>query len=127
MDYKEAYEATMESLYFQTRELTKVQRGEEINITILDGLNAIINDFINQVDKIQGERKKEWETRIKTLKEVYNHIGAQYLEELHWRKKCYKLENENFKMAERIIELEKVIQTPELMNEFVKNMPDVKK
>ena len=127
MDYKEAYEATMESLYFQTRELTKVQRGEEINITILDGLNAIINDFISQVDKIQGERKKEWETRIKTLKEVYNHIGAQYLEELHWRKKCFKLESENFKMAERIIELEKVIQTPELMNEFVKNMPDVKK
>ena len=127
MDYKEAYEATMESLYFQTRELTKVQRGEEINIIILDSLNAIINDFILQVDKIQGERKKEWETRIKTLKQVYNHIGAQYLEELHWRKKCFKLENENFKMSERIIELEKVIQTPELMNEFVKNMPDVKK
>jgi len=127
MDYKEAYEATMESLYFQTRELTKVQRGEEINIIILDGLNAIINDFISQVDKIQGERKKEWEMRIKTLKETYNHIGAQYLEELHWRKKCFKLESENFKMAERIIELEKVIQTPELMNEFVKNMPDVKK
>jgi len=127
MDYKEAYEATMESLYFQTRELTKVQRGEEINIIILDSLNAIINDFISQVDKIQGERKKEWEMRIKTLKETYNHIGAQYLEELHWRKKCFKLESENFKMAERIIELEKVIQTPELMNEFVKNMPDVKK
>lgn len=127
MDYKEAYEATMESLYFQTRELTKVQRGEEINIIILDSLNAIINDFISQVDKIQGERKKEWEMRIKTLKETYNHIGAQYLEELHWRKKCFKLENDNFKMAERIIELEKVIQTPELMNEFVKNMPDVKK
>lgn len=65
--------------------------------------------------------------RIKTLKETYNHIGAQYLEELHWRKKCFKLENDNFKMAERIIELEQVIQTPELMNEFVKNMPDVKK
>lgn len=127
MDYKEAYEATMESLYFQTRELTKVQRCEEINIIILDGLSAIINDFISQVDKIQGERKKEWEMRIKTLKETYNHIGAQYLEELHWRKKCFKLENDNFKMAERIIELEKVIQTPELMNEFVKNMPDVKK
>jgi len=126
-DYKEKYDKTLEQLFFTTREFSKVQRGEEINIIILDGLNAIINDFISQVDKIQGERKKEWEMRIKTLKETYNHIGAQYLEELHWRKKCFKLENENFKMAERIIELEKVIQTPELMNEFVKNMPDVKK
>ena len=118
MDYKEAYEATMESLYFQTRELTKVQRGEEINIIVLDSLNAIINDFILQVDKIQGERKKEWEMRIKTLKQVYNHIGAQYLEELHWRRKCYKLEQNILDMSRQIEELKTENEKIRGLNEF---------
>lgn len=118
MDYKEAYEATMESLYFQTRELSRAQRREEVNIIVLDSLNAIINDFILQVDKIQGERKKEWETRIKTLKQVYTHIGAQYLEELHWRKKCYKLEQNILEMSRQIEELKAENDKLKQLNEF---------
>ena len=118
MDYKEAYEATMESLYFQTRELSRAQRREEVNVIILDALNAIINDFILQVDKIQGERKKEWENRIKTLKQVYTHIGAQYLEELHWRKKCYKLEQNILEMSRQIEELTTENDKLKQLNEF---------
>lgn len=118
MDYKEAYEATMESLYFQTRVLSKMERSEEVNIIVLDSLNAIINDFTIQVDKIQGERKKEWETRIKTLKQVYTHIGAQYLEELHWRKKCYKLEQNILEMSRQVEELKAENDKLKQLNEF---------
>ena len=117
-DYKEKYDKTLEQLFFTTREFSKVQRGEEINIIILDSLNAIINDFISQVDKIQGERKKEWEMRIKTLKETYNHIGAQYLEELHWRRKCYKLEQNILDMSRQIEELKTENEKIRGLNEF---------
>lgn len=118
MDYKERYDKTLEQLFFTTRDLTRAQRGEEINIIVLDSLNAIINDFISQVDKIQGERKKEWEMRIKTLKQVYNHIGAQYLEELHWRKKCYKLEQNILDMSRQIEELKTENEKIRGLNEF---------
>jgi len=70
MDYQEAYEKTFDQLFFATRSLNAKERKEDEALIALDDLRAIINDFIVQVDKIQGERKKEWENRIETLKKV---------------------------------------------------------
>ena len=86
-DFKDKYTDTLEHLFFATRSLTERERQDETSLAVLDNLRAIINDFTIQVDKIQGERKKEWENRIKTLKGIFEQIGAVYLQELYWRKK----------------------------------------
>ncbi len=112
------YEETLEQLYFATRSLMAHERKEDDALIALDDLRAIINDFIVQVDKIQGERKKEWEMRVNTLKNVFNQVGSIYLNELYWRKKVYKLESDNLNLTSEIERLNKEIEVLKGINEF---------
>ena len=118
MDYQEAYEKTFDQLFFASRSLNAKERKEDEALIALDDLRAIINDFIVQVDKIQGERKKEWENRIETLKKVYYQVGSIYLNELLWRKKVYKLESDNLNLTSEIERLNKEIEVLKGINEF---------
>jgi hypothetical protein len=86
-DFKDKYHETLDQLLFATERLSVIERREEKTFIVLMQLSALIRDFTIQVDKIQGERKKEWENRIKTLKGIFEQIGAVYLQELYWRKK----------------------------------------
>lgn len=107
---EDKYAETLEQLYFATRSLMAKERKEDEAIKALDDLRAIINDFIIQVDKIQGERKKEWEMRVNTLKNVFNQVGSIYLNELYWRKKVYKLESDCLNLTSEIERLKKEIE-----------------
>ena len=117
-DYKQKYHETIESLYFVTRSLSAMERESEINLTILSQLQAIINDFIVQVDKIHGNKKIEWENRVKTLINIFNHIGGIYYSELMFRKKCYKLEKNILDLSRQIDELKAENEKLKQLNEF---------
>lgn len=112
------YKETLESLYFVTRQLSKMQRDEEATLAILDSLRSVICDFDTKVIGLHGKQKLEWLERIKTLKQVFEHIGAIYLQELYWRKKVIAEQKTNLELSNRIGELEKQIANLEKMNEL---------
>jgi hypothetical protein len=85
-EINEKYTETLEQLYFTTRNLQQHERKEESALAILDELRAIINDFTNKVDTLQGERKNNALKLINSLKKIFDYIGSIYLQELYWRK-----------------------------------------
>lgn len=117
-DFKDKYTDTLEHLFFATRSLTEREKQDETSLVVLDSLRAIISDFTIQVNKIQGERKKEWENRIKTLKGIFEQIGAIYLQELYWRKKLAAEQKTILEQAKLISDLQTRVEQLEKMNEL---------
>lgn len=117
-DFRDKYFETLEALFFATSNLSRREKQDETTLAILDELRAIISDFTIQVDKIQGERKKDWENRIKTLKLVFEHIGAIYIQEIYWRKKLVKEQATILEQAKLIAELQTRVEQLEKMNEL---------
>jgi hypothetical protein len=109
-EFKDKYLETIEHLFFATRDLNKIQREQEVSLAILDQLRAIINTFSTGLDRLQGERKINAENTIKTLKKVFEHIGAIYLQELYWRNKDFQAQKTILEMTAKIQELEHELQ-----------------
>lgn len=117
-DFKDKYHDTLDALLNATQSLTIKERQEEQSFVVLMQLSAIIHEFSDKVKKIQGEQKKEWENRIKTLKGIFEQIGAIYLQELYWRKKLIKEQQTTLTLSEQVQTLTNRIEQLEKMSEL---------
>ena len=114
---EDKYIETIESLYFVTRDLNAHQKREESSLAVLDSLRDLINTFSIGLDRLQGERKINAENTIKTLKQIFEHIGAIYLQELYWRQKDFKAQKTILEMAKQIDELKKELEIERQLNQ----------
>jgi hypothetical protein len=118
MDYKQAYEKTLEDLFFASREIEERYRREEKNLIILDTLRSVISSFDSSIDRLQGERKTNALNTLKKLYMVFIGIGGVYLDELSARKKSYQVQKENIELVKIIDELKKEIETLKKIDEL---------
>lgn len=118
MDYKEAYQETLQQLFFKTRELEAIERREEKNLIVLGQLEAVILQFDMSVDRLDGARK---ETALNTLKKLYfvfDHIGRIYLDELAARKKKFESDKLVLELLAKIGTIEKELEIERKIKEF---------
>lgn len=106
----EKYLTTLEQLFFATRNFSEVQKKQEQTFAVLAALSALISTFYSSLDRLQGERKINAESTIKTLQMVFSEIGSSYLLELYFRNKCGEYEKALIEASKRIEQLENEIK-----------------
>lgn len=115
----EKYLETLEQLFFISQSFSKVEKKEEYCLAILDSLRALILTFDSSVDTLQGQRKINALNTIKILKEIFNYLGSQYIAEIYWRKKTYKLEQSLIDAAKEIEDLKAQINVLTNLESFL--------
>ena len=115
MDYKLAYEKTVEQLFLTQQQLITHENEKELTYKILCNQSEVIGEIWAGLEKATGERREKAELMLQKLILVFNHMGRVYLNELAARKRNLELNKALLDAAEKIKELEKKLKTISIM------------
>ncbi len=104
MDYKKAYEETIEQLIIVQSQLSAYQQKEETTYQILVAQAEVIDKIWRGLEGASGARREAAEDMLQKLILVFNQIGRIYIKDLHTRKRNEELSADNLALSDRLKE-----------------------
>ena len=118
MDYKKAYEETIEKLYFVTRENNNWRKEEDTKYYVLTQLSEVISALFDSIDSLPIQRKIAAENTLKKLLVVFDNLAKFYFDEMVMRKKLFKAQSEILELSRKIEQLENELKVEKELNKF---------
>jgi len=118
MDYKKAYEETIEKLFFVTRENNNWLKEEDTKYYVLTQLSEVISALFDSIDNLPTPRKIAAENTLKKLLVVFDNLSKFYFDEMVMRKKLFTAQAEILELSRKVEQLEKELLIEKELNKF---------